>query len=113
MPDIDINEIWTKDISVFVKGYYRFDPDVWAVVNLADDGRRSRLLKQLTNPFITAVYCTKKTPDKVLRQKIAGIYLTTHETGHRDDFSHPCTHTENPTQSRFALRVIRAFKLSA
>lgn len=66
---------------------------------------------QLTDPFITVCYITsnKSYIDPTLKGKIAGFYLISHETGDRDEFTHPILHGRDIAKWRHSLRAKRAF----
>lgn len=107
-------DCWTDQTSVLLTSYWGWSPEDWGTVGWSLDRgktRRDNLLKELTDPFITVVYVTKNKSDvdPDLKRKIAGFYLVSHETGDRDDFTHPIHHYRNPEKWRHSLRAIRAF----
>ena len=108
--DVDINSFWTEDMDVLLKGHDRFAPDKFGGLHFTVKGRRDKLIEQLSDPFIALVYCTDSTSEEALKGKIAGFYLTTHEPGHRNEFSHPSTYDDNPKKWQYGLRIDRAFK---
>lgn len=107
-------DIWSEGISVLFTSFWGWSPETWGAVGWTGDrgrGRRDKLLRQLSNPFITACYVTSHNTfaDRDLKGKLAGFFLVSHETGDRDEFTHPIHHGLNPDQWRHSLRAIRAF----
>lgn len=107
-------DCWTDQTSVLLTSYWGWSPENWGAVGWSLERgktRRDNLMKELTDPFITVVYVTKNKSDvdPDLKRKIAGFYLVSHETGDRDDFTHPIHHNRNPEKWRHSLRAIRAF----
>ena len=72
---------------------------------------RTKLLGQITNPFITVVYVTgdRANIDPADYGNIAGFYLVSHETGDRDEFTHPIHHARQPDKRPPSPRAARAF----
>lgn len=102
--------IWPQGASVLWTSFDGWDPERWGAVSFTDEGRRRTLLRELTDPFITICYVTGSSKtDPGLRGEIAGFYLTSHETGDRNDFIHPAWHSTSPDSWRYAFRALRAF----
>lgn len=107
-------DFWTDETSVLFTSFWGWSPETWGTVGWSGDRgktRRTNLLKQLTDPFITVVYVTRNQSysDPVLKGMIAGGYLVSHETGDRDEFSDPVHHHRDPDKWRHSLRATRAF----
>lgn len=107
-------ECWTAQTSVLFTSYWGWTPENWGTVGWTGERgrtRRTNLLKELTNPFITVVYVTsnKTFVDPALKGMIAGFYLVSHETGGRDEFTHPMHHEREPEKWGNSLRAVRAF----
>lgn len=107
-------DFWTDDTSVLFTSFWGWTPEDWGTVGWSGDRgltRRTNLLKQLTDPFVTVCYVTsnKSYIDPALKGMIAGFMLVTHETGDRDEFTHPIHHGRDPDKWRHSLRAIRAF----
>lgn len=107
-------DFWTDETSVLFKSFWGWTPETWATVGWSRTvGRtyRNNLFNRVTDPFIVAIYVTRSPDgfDRDLVGKVAGFYLMSHETGHRDEFSHPAHHTRNPGRWEHALRALRAF----
>ena len=107
-------EFWTDDTSVLFTSFWGWTPETWGTVGWTGKrgrARRDNLLRQLTDPFITVCYVTSNkdfiAPD--LKGKIAGFYLVSHETGDRDEFTHPSHFDRSPEKWRESLRGLRAF----
>lgn len=107
-------EFWTDNTSVLLKSFWGWRPETWATVGWSNDtGRsyRNNLLRRVTDPFIVVIYVTRD-PDGLDRElvgKVAGFYLMSHETGHRNDFTHPIHHGRHPARWEHSLRALRAF----
>ncbi len=109
-----LDDLWERGYSVLFTTFWDWTPETWAAVGWSNDRGRSRrdsLLKQLTDPFITvcAVTKTKSTAGEMMRGKVVGCYLTSHQTGDRDLFTHPGQHPRQPDKWRHAVRALRAF----
>ncbi|QRZ15584.1 hypothetical protein JWJ88_14725 [Paracoccus methylovorus] len=107
-------DFWTDETSVLFTSFWGWTPETWGTVGWSGDRgktRRANLLKGLTDPFITVCYVTsnKTYIDPKLKGMIAGFMLVTHETGDRDEFTHPIHHARDPDQWRHSLRAVRAF----
>jgi hypothetical protein len=105
---------WTDDTSVLFTSFYGWTPETWGTIGWTGDrglARRNNLMKELTDPFITAVYVTSNSTygDPDLKGRIAGFFLVTHETGDRQQFTHPTTHGRWPEKWQHSLRASRAF----
>jgi hypothetical protein len=110
----EATDFWTDRTDVLFTSFWGWSPDTWGTVGWTGKrglSRRSNLLKQLTNPFITVCYVTsnKTYIDSDLKGKIAGFYLVSHEIGDRDEFTHPIHHERDPEKWRHSLRALRAF----
>lgn len=108
------DEIWNQGYSVLFTSFWGWTPGEWGTVGWTGDSgltRRTNLLKELSDPFITVCYVTgnKTYIDAGLKGMIAGFYLVSHETGDRDEFTHHTHHGRNPDKWRHSLRAIRAF----
>jgi hypothetical protein len=110
------NEIgfWTDDTSVLFTSFWGWTPETWGTVGWSGERgktRRTNLLKGLTDPFITVCYVTsnKTYIDPKLKGMIAGFMLVPHQTGDRDEFTHPIHHARDPDRWRHSLRAARAF----
>lgn len=105
-----VAEVWDGR-SVLFKSFWGWSPDTWAALGWSTPGRRSTLCEQLTNPFILACSVTRSAPDaeEYERGKLMGFYLVSHESGDRDEFTHPIHFSLEPEKWRYALRCIRAF----
>lgn len=107
-------DFWTDDTSVLFTSFWGWTPETWGTVGWTGKGgltRRTNLLKQLTDPFVTVAYVTsnKSYIDPKLKGMIAGFMLVTHQTGERDDFTHPIHHAADRDKWQHSLRAVRAF----
>jgi len=107
-------DFWTDDSSVLFTSFWGWTPEDWGTVGWSGNRgltRRTNLLKQLTDPFITVCYVTsnKNYIDPALKGMIAGFMLVTHQTGDRDEFTHPIHHGRDAEKWRHSLRAVRAF----
>lgn len=107
-------DFWKDDTSVLFTSFWGWTPETWGTVGWSGDRgktRRTNLLKGLTDPFITVCYVTsnKTYTDPKLKGMIAGFMLVTHQTGDRDEFTHPIHHSRDPEKWRHSLRAVRAF----
>lgn len=110
----DAKTIWTDDISVLFTSFWGWTPETWGTVGWSGDRgytRRANLLKVLSDPFICVCYVTsnRTDTDPDLKGMIAGFYLVSHQTGDRDEFTHPIHHGREPAKWRHSLRALRAF----
>ncbi|WP_289036644.1 hypothetical protein [uncultured Roseibium sp.] len=110
----DAKSIWTDDTSVLFTSFWGWTPETWGTVGWSGDRgftRRANLLKELSDPFICVCYVTsnKTETDPDLKGMIGGFYLVSHETGDRDEFTHPIHHDREPEKWRHSLRALRAF----
>lgn len=110
----DVKDIWTDDMSVLLTSFWGWSPETWGTVGWTGDRgltRRTNLLKQLTDPFVTVGYVTgnKTETDPALKGMVAGFYLVSHQTGDRDEFTHPSSHASEVGKWRHSLRALRAF----
>lgn len=108
----DLADFWTSRTSVFFSSFWGWSPETWGCVGWtgADgEARRNNLLAQLTDPFIAVIYVTRSTDEGDLAGKIVGFYLMSHDTGHRNDFTHPQQHALEPEKWIHSLRALRAF----
>ena len=108
------DDIWSQGYSVLFTSFWGWSPETWGTVGWSGDrglSRRSNLLAQLTDPFLTVCYVTsnKSYIDPDLKGKIAGFYLVSHQTGDRDEFTHPIHHGQNTDRWRHSLKALRAF----
>lgn len=108
-----VDEVWDGR-SVLFTSFWGWEPERWGKIGWTGEkgrARRDNLLKQLTDPFIAACYVTLSAPDADKHElgKVTGFYLVSHETGDRDEFTHPVHHALEPEKWRHALRAIRAF----
>lgn len=107
-------DFWTDDTSVFFTSFWGWTPETWGTVGWTGDkglAHRTKLLGKLTDPFICAIYVTRE-PTRTapeLEGKIAGFYLMSHQTGDRNEFTHPNHHTRHTDKWRHSLRALRAF----
>lgn len=100
--------------SVLFTSFWGWSPETWGTVGWTKEigrGRRDKLCRELTDPFIVACYVTLSAPDAEAyeRGKITGFYLVSHETGDRDEFTHPVHHSLQPEKWRHSLRALRGF----
>ena len=104
-------DFWTDSTSVLLTSLSAWLPETWGAIGWTSSSRRTKLLGQLTDPFITAVYVTKNSAasDIADRGKIVGFYLVGHDAGDRDDFTHPIHHYWEPDRWRHSLPALRAF----
>ena len=103
---------WTDDTSVIFTSFWGWSPETWGTMGWTGDQgltRRTNLLKELTDPFIAVIYVTKSSDQEALRSQIVGFYLMSHETGLRNDFTHPSLHDVGPEKWEHSLRALRAF----
>jgi len=108
------NDVWDREYDVLLTSFWGWTPDTWGTVGWSGDrglARRRNLLAQLTDPFITVCYVTsnKSHVERDLKGKIAGFYVVSHETGDRDEFTHPIHHGRDVHKWRHSLRALRAF----
>lgn len=109
-----IDDLWPIDRSVMLTSFWGWTPETWSTVGWTGDRGRERqrkLMSELTDPFITVCYVTqnKSYIEQGLKGYIAGFYVVTHQTGDRDDFTHPHHHKDNVTQWRHSNKAVRAF----
>lgn len=105
-------QIWTDEMSVIFTSFWGWSPETWGTIGWTGAqglSHRTKLLKVLTDPFITVIYATNSTKDSNLRGKIVGFYLVSHEAGHRDEFTHPQHHPHQPEKWEYSLRALSAF----
>jgi len=107
-------DCWTDQTSVLFTSLWDWGPEEWGAIGWTGTQgltRRNNLLETLSNPFICVCYVTSnKTPnDPNVKGMIAGFFLLSHETGDRDEFTHPAHHERNPEKWRHSLRPLRAF----
>lgn len=100
--------------SVLFTSLWEWTPETWGTVGWSGDrglAHRTKLLKELPDPFICVCYVisnrTETDPD--LKGMIGGFYLISHETGNRNEFTHPIHHDLYPDKWRYSLRAVRAF----
>lgn len=122
MPEIDAADrpsestanFWTNETSVLMTALWNWTPETWAAVGWSNDAGRSyrdNLLKKVTDPFITVVYVTANNgAKKSLHRQVVGFYLTSHETGDRDEFTDHSQWNRHPKKWRHSLRAVRAFR---
>ena len=108
------DDVWSNGYSVLFTSFWGWTPETWGTIGWSGDRgltRRSNLLRQLSDPFITVCYVTsnKSYIDPDLKGKVAGFYLVSHQTGDRDEFTHPIHHGRDPEKWRHSLRALRAF----
>ncbi len=108
-------DCWQDDTSVLFTSFWGWSPETWGTT-IGWSGergltRRANVLDQLNDPFITVCYVTsnKTYIDPELKGKIAGYYLVSHQTGDRDEFTHPTEHASNPEKWQHSLRALCAF----
>lgn len=107
-------DFWTDNTSVLFTSFWGWSPETWSTVGWSGPRgltRRSNLLEQLSDPFITVCYVTsnKTFIDPALKGKIAGFYLVSHQEGHRDEFTHPRHHERDKGKWQHSLKAVRAF----
>jgi hypothetical protein len=107
-------DFWTDETSVLLTSFWGWSPETWGTVGWSGDPgltHRTKLLEELTDPFITVCYATntQQNDHPELRGKITGFYLMSRETGHRNEFTHPIHHRRNPEKWQHSLRALRAF----
>lgn len=110
----DAKSIWADNTSVLFTSFWGWTPETWGTVGWSGDRgstRRANLLKELSDPFICVCYVTsnRTETDPDLKGMIGGFYLVSHQTGDRDEFTHPIHHDREPTKWRHSLRATRAF----
>jgi hypothetical protein len=110
----EVEGFWTDQTSVLFTSLWGWTPETWGTIGWSGNrgySRRKNLLKQLTDPFICVCYVTsnKTYIDPDLKGMIAGFYLVSHQTGDRNDFTHPKHHGHDLEKWRHSLRAIRAF----
>ena len=108
------SDIWDRGYSILFTSFWGWSPETWGTIGWSGDRgltRRRNLLPQLTDPFITVCYVTSNRSDidPALKGKIGGFYLVSHETGDRDEFTHPIHHGRDVGKWRHSLRALRAF----
>lgn len=106
-------DFWTDETSVLFTSYWDWTPETWGTVGWTGEQgltHRTRLLETLSDPFVVVVYVTG-TPDgrDDMAGKVAGCYLVSHETGHRNDFTHPLHYGLSPNKWEHSLKALRAF----
>jgi hypothetical protein len=111
---LDAKDIWTDDTSVLFTSFWGWTPETWGTVGWSGDRgftRRANLLRELSDPFICVCYVTSNRidTDPDLKGMIGGFYLVSHQTGDRDEFTHPIHHDREPSKWRHSLRATRAF----
>ncbi len=108
----DAAEFWTDDTSVIFTSFWGWAPHTWGTMGWTGEQgltRRTNLLKELSDPLIAAIYVTKSSDQVELRGMVVGFYLMSHETGHRNEFTHPSLHDLTPEKWEYSLRALRAF----
>lgn len=108
------SDVWDRGYSVFFTSFWGWSPETWGTIGWTGDrglSRRRNMLEELTDPFIAVCYVTsnKSEIDPELKGKIAGFYLVSHETGDRNEFTHPHHHHREIDKWRHSLRAVRAF----
>ncbi len=108
------DDVWDRGYSVFFTSFWGWSPETWGTIGWTGDRGRTRrrnMLEKLTDPFIAVCYVTsnKSEIDPALKGKIAGFYLVSHQTGDRDEFTHPYHHHREIDKWRHSLRALRAF----
>lgn len=105
-------DFWTDDTSVFFSSFWGWSPETWGGIGWTGGQgltHRTKLLRELTDPFIAVIYVTKSADAGEQNGRIVGFYLMSHETGHRNDFTHPHHHDLAPEKWGHSLRALRAF----
>ena len=108
----DPADFWTDEMSVIFTSFSGWSPETWGTLGWTGQmglSHRDKLLKELTDPFIAVIYVTNSAPEVKMRGEIVGFYVLSHETGHRDDFTHPSHHQDDTKKWEHSLRAIRAF----
>jgi len=110
----DASDIWTDATSVLFTSFWAWNPETWGAVGWTGDRgltRRANMMKELSDPFICICYVTsnRTETDLDLKGRIGGFYLISHETGDRDEFTHPINHDREPTKWQHSLKAVRAF----
>ncbi|WP_417308038.1 hypothetical protein [Devosia sp.] len=113
MSQVDEN-VWDCGYSILFTSYWGWSPETWGTVGWTGKRgltRRANLLEQLTDPFITVCYLTSNQTyeDPSVKGMIAGYYVVSHETGDRDEFTHPIHYRRDADKWRHSLRALRAF----
>ena len=98
--------------AVYLKGLHGWNPETWGCVGFTDEKTVLDLKKQATNPFIVVCYVTTTSEKKDLRGKCVGVYLLSHTTGDRDQWTVKKHHEEHPERWRYAFKAIGAFNFS-
>lgn len=106
--------VWDRGYDVLLTSCWGWEPEHWGTVGWTGTrglARRDKLLKQLSNPFITVCYVTSNRSDidPDLKGMIAGFFIVSHETGDRNAFVHPRFHGQDVAKWRHSLRALRAF----
>lgn len=102
-------DFWTDETSVFITSFWGWSPETWGLLSWSNAAHRDNILQKLSDPFIAVCYVTGRVKDHKLRNKIAGFYLVSHQTGDRDEFTHPIQHGHDPDKWRHGLKALRAF----
>lgn len=108
----DAATFWKADTSVFFTSFWGWTPETWGTVGWTGDQgltHRTHLLKQVSDPFVAVIYVTKSADHVEDRGMVVGFYLMSHETGHRNEFTHPIHHDLAPEKWEHSLRALRAF----
>lgn len=114
-PGGDAKDIWTDETSVLFTSLWDWGPADWGAIGWTGKQgrtRRGKLLAELTDPFICVCYVTSNATlgDPELAGRLAGFFLLSHETGDRDEFTHPVHHGRYPEKWRHSVRPLRAFQ---
>lgn len=95
----------------FITAFWKWEPHLWGCVGWTFAGSRASIVDQAPDPFLCVIYTTKTSPmDRENRGRVMGAYLLSHETGHRDAFSHSDSHDYYPERWQHAARAVQAWE---
>jgi len=105
-------DIFENNLDFWITSFWGWGPESWGCVGFTQKGRRDKIYKETSDPFIMVIYGTEssKTP-KEIRGKVAGFYVVTKNSGHRNEFTDKSHHDLEPQKWIYSLEAIRAFEI--
>lgn len=108
---IKASDVWDHDWSVLLTSFWGWNPETWGIFSFTEKGRRDKIRKDTTDPFIGLVYSTINSQhgNKEDRGHICGFYVVSHEECNRFDFTDPASHHTATDRWKYGLRPYAAF----
>lgn len=103
--------------DVWLTSFWGFDPDDWGCIGFADQGKRTRYLRNSRPGSLVAIYVTKGKGPEAMRGKVVGILEISHQIGHAKEFisGDRWAEKERDLETRgkwlFAVKATRAWKI--